>query len=66
MNTTQNTFNPMRGDMFDGCTINCDNGDTLTLHSVMRGWELRHNGKPIAAPSASAYEITALIINHGL
>lgn len=63
--TTQDAFHPMRGHMVDGAKITMANGEVLTLHSVLRGWELRgEGGVALGAPSADAYEITGRIVVH--
>ena len=38
--TTAAAFHPMRGDVYEGNTIQMPNGDIWTIQSGSRGWEL--------------------------
>ena len=65
MITTQDDFHPMRGHIQDGCHISMSNGDSLTLHSVMAGWELRRSdGSAVAPPTADAAVIASQVVRY--
>ena len=65
MKTTQEAFHPMRGHMQDGCQISMSGGDSLTLHSVMAGWELRRaDGSVLAPPTADASVIASQVVRY--
>ncbi len=64
--TTQQLFHPMRGHVVDGCEIACDNGDVLTLKSVMRGWALHsQRGELVGEETSNAYLLARFVIAHG-
>ncbi len=64
--TTQAEFHPMRGHVFDGATVLCDNGDVLTIKAIMPGWQLvDQNGNQLWMPSHSAMAVEHCIARHG-
>lgn len=62
----QREFHSMRGHVADGNEIRMNNGDTLVLKAVMKGWQLFKDNEPWAPPTNSAYIIECLIENYPL
>ncbi len=61
--TTQQLFHPMRGHVADGCEIECDNGDVLTLNAVIRGWSLHNqHGVLVGEETNDAYLIARYVM----
>ena len=61
MRTTQQAFHAMRGHVADGCEIQMDNGDLVTLKAVMGGWQMFVNGRPHSVPTDSAHVVECLV-----
>lgn len=61
MRTTQRGFHAMRGHVADGCEIQMDNGDLVTLKAVRDGWQLFVNGRPHSVPTDSAHVVECLV-----
>ena len=63
--TTQDAFHPMRGHVADGAKIKMNNGDTLTITSVINGWQLvDQDGRKFGVPTQSAHVVACLIYNY--
>lgn len=61
MKTTQDAFHVMRGHVSDGCQVVMNNGDIVTIKSVMSGWQLFVNNKPHSVPTDSAHVVACLV-----
>ncbi len=64
MRTTQQAFHSMRGHVTDGCEIQMDNGDLLTLKAVHGGWQLFNNGVPQMVPTDSAHVVECVVFSY--
>ncbi len=65
MRTTQDEFHSMRGHVIDGNVIDMRNGDTLTLTSTIKGWQLiDQHGRPFGVPTRSAHVVACLVYSH--
>lgn len=62
--TTQNEFHSMRGHVADGTTIKMNNGDVLTLRSVINGWQLFNGDKPHLVSTNSAHVIECAVFSY--
>lgn len=65
MQTTQQQFHPFFGHVIDGCLVKCDNGETLTVRSTIKGWVLVKNGVRINDPTNDCWVLTGDIIRFG-
>lgn len=65
MRTTQSAFHPMRGHMADGVQITMDNGDALTLRSLVGGWALYKGEQIVSKITPAAHEITEAVVKYG-
>lgn len=64
MRTTQQAFHSMRGHVADGCEIQMDNGDLVTLKAVHRGWQLFVGDRPHSVPTDSAHVVECLVFSY--
>jgi hypothetical protein len=65
MKTTQTAFHPMRGHVADGCEIQCENGDVLTLNATMKGWQLRdQDGRKYGEETNDAQQVAAYVVGY--
>lgn len=65
MKTTQTAFHPMRGHVADGCEIQCENGDVLTLNATMKGWQLRdQDGRKYGNETNDAQQVAAYVVEY--
>jgi len=65
MRTHQDVFTPMRGHIEDGCVIDCENGDVLTLKADMSGWSLADQAGKQLGRGLNAWQVTHLVATHG-
>lgn len=64
MQTTQQAFHVMRGNVADGCQIAMDNGDIAFLKGTMNGWQLFIDGRPYSTPTWSAYVMQGIVVKY--
>ena len=63
--TTQDAFHPFRGHVADGATVKMNNGDVLTIKSVINGWQLLdQHGRRHSIPTKSAHVVACLVYNY--
>lgn len=66
MKTNQHEFHVMRGHVDEGTEIECDNGDVLTLHATMKGWQLMNQrGEVHCEPTNDSHLIARLVYGYG-
>lgn len=66
MTTTQKNFSPMRGHVFNGCKVACDNGDILTITNTLKGWKLTNKaGLQVGQCTHDSSLVTLYVIGYG-
>ena len=66
MKTNQHEFHVMRGHVDEGTEIVCDNGDVLTIHATIKGWQLlNQRGEVHGEATHDGHLIARLVYGYG-